>query len=141
MASYDSPGHIDRTPAGLVTQSTVAGGGSSATPVPLTIASEEALPPRGPVLGGPVNLTGLSGNSVSQASPQTWGIVHGNDTQVPSQADLYGGVDANPLSGVPGDAVGFTTGGQANSGSYGDAHVVTPTHWGAARGPRAGAPS
>jgi hypothetical protein len=140
VASYDSPGHADRGPAGVVVQSTGAGAGSAATPVPLTIGAEEALAPLGVVLGMP-NLTALTGGSVAESVPQIMATVHSNDTAVPAQSDLYSGTDGHPLSAVSGDALGYTTGGQANGGPYGGSHVVTPTHWAAAGGSGAGSPS
>jgi hypothetical protein len=105
VASYDSPGFADWYPGGQAPPGTgapgSAPGGGVETSTPLsdrvqagTTGSSAVITPYG---GSLVNADIVS--------------VGPRDTLVPGEADLYAGGDANPLSGVTGDAVGYTGAG------------------------------
>jgi hypothetical protein len=112
MASYDSPGYANLTPAGRVAQSTGAGAGSGA---PL------ADPPEAGAVT--VGVTRFGGGSYDQVSV----TVDSDDVLTAAQAAAY---DRMGLTGVT--RVGVT--------GAGEGHVVTPRHPSAAPGSGAGAP-
>jgi hypothetical protein len=97
MGSYDSPGFQDTTPAGPVNEHTGAPGSQ-----PTGFIDASAY----------TDVAGTHGSSAF-VSPGFDSIALGSrvtvspvDVLVPSQADLYAGGDANPLSAVPGDLAG-----------------------------------
>lgn len=106
MASYDSPGFTDTTPAGPVNAQGYGAPGSA----------PQGLPDTSGPLGDRVQ-QGTVGNSAvvygTYDSLATADVVTvgSRDTLIPTEADLYGGGDANPLSGMPGSAVGSTGAG------------------------------
>jgi hypothetical protein len=101
MASYDSPGYVDRTPAGPVSQHTGAPGSG-----PQAFPDAAAAPSRGTIgdsaLVIPSGASTVNGDRV-QVSPL--------DTLSGPQADLYSGADVNTLSSITGDMAGHSGAG------------------------------
>jgi hypothetical protein len=110
VGSYDSPGFIDRTPAGRVLEHTGAGGSQ-----PSGVPDTSAEPGTGTIgfsaLIVPVGASTLSGDRVQV------GVA---DTNVGRQQDLYSGSDGDLIAGIPGDYLGHTGAGKG--------HVTGPAH-------------
>jgi hypothetical protein len=98
MGSYDSPSWTDRTPAGVVAQTTGLGGSQ-----PTEVPDASAEPGRG-TIGNSALVVPVSG-SVINGDRVTVGPL---DTLVGHQADVYSGSDGDPISGLPGDYLGQT---------------------------------
>lgn len=111
MASYDSPGFQDRTPAGAVTQST----GAPGTPSPGMADTDSAgAGLQAGTIGNSALITPYGGSLVN-ADRVT---VDPSDVLVSTQADSYG-PNRDPLTGIGAD-LGQTGAGQGT--------VNTPPH-------------
>jgi hypothetical protein len=111
IASYDSPGFVDRTPAGVVTESTGAPGSPSAA-YPATDSIPDSLS------GGTIDNNAVvvpSGASLVNADRVTVGPA---DTLVGAEASAYG-PSPDPLTGIGADL------GQTGAGM---GHVRGPSH-------------
>jgi hypothetical protein len=111
MASYDSPGFVDRTPAGVVVQQTGAPGSAPAAnpatdPIPGSLS--------GGTIGNHAVVVPVSGSLVN-ADRVTVGS---SDTLVGSEAYAYG-PNQDPLTGIGADL------GQTGAGM---GHVTGPAH-------------
>lgn len=98
MSNYDSPGYMDRTPAGAVVENTGLAG-SQATEVPTTTTTY-------PTMGTTADSAFVvpSGGSTVNGDRVPVGPL---DTLVGLQADQYTGSDPDVLNGgVPGDFMG-----------------------------------
>jgi hypothetical protein len=98
MASYDSPGYGDRTPAGPVAQTTGVTGSQ-----PTQVPDASAEPGRGTV-GSSALVVPVSGSVINGDRVEVGPM----DTLVGHQADVYSGADADPLSGLAGNLLGTT---------------------------------
>jgi len=117
MASYDSPGFTDMTPAGPVNQHTGAPGSG-----PTVYPSADSIPDSlaAGTVGSTAVVTPFSGSLVNAD------VVHvgAADTLSGPQADQYSGSDPDGFLGLTGDQAGHSGAGTGHVSSPGNPNAI-----------------